>query len=69
MAEELFPSSFRCDCGKELHFYENTIKEVRAKSSKSRAALVADDSSHRIIFIKSIATNIQCPKLGTLEIK
>ena len=67
MAEELYPSSFRCDCGKELHFFENTIKEMRAKSSP--ATLVADDSSHRITFTKGSATNIKCPKLGTVEIE
>jgi len=25
MATELYPSSFRCDCGEELHFSESTI--------------------------------------------
>jgi hypothetical protein len=68
MAKELYPSSFRCDCGKELHFCENTIKQMRVKSAKSPATLVADDSLHRITFTKGSATNIKCPKLGTVEI-
>jgi len=69
VAQELYPSSFRCDCGKELHFCENTIKEMGAKSSKAPAVLVADDSSHLITFTKGSATAIKCPKLGAVVIE
>ena len=29
MATELFPSSFRCDCGQELVFFEGTISNMK----------------------------------------
>jgi hypothetical protein len=34
MAVELFPSSFRCDCGQELDFFENTVQEMKKMSAK-----------------------------------
>ncbi|XCN73608.1 MAG: hypothetical protein Q3M24_02310 [Candidatus Electrothrix aestuarii] len=41
MATELFPSSFRCDCGEELDFFEGTVREMKkmSKNKEVRACL------------------------------
>ncbi|MCG2776210.1 MAG: hypothetical protein L6406_11070 [Desulfobacterales bacterium] len=62
MAIELFPSSFRCDCGKELHFFENTIRDMKKMSKKKRVRL--GEGKHTIVFYKGEAIEILCPKLG-----
>jgi len=36
MAIELFPSSFRCDCGQELGFFENPIRDMKKMSQIRR---------------------------------
>ena len=43
MPEEIFPSSFRCDCGKRLDFFENTIKGMKRESKKRPWASAAAD--------------------------
>ena len=48
MAAELYPSSFRCDCGKELDFFENTIRDMKKMSKKNRVRLGED--KHTIVF-------------------
>ncbi len=50
MATELFPSSFRCDCGLELDFFENTIRDMEKVSKKKRVRLGGE--KHTIIFYK-----------------
>lgn len=62
MATELFPSSFRCDCGKELDFFESTIRDMEKMSKKRRVRL--GEGKHTIIFYKAEAIEILCPKLG-----
>ena len=62
MAIELFPSSFRCDCGKELHFFENTIRDMKKMSKKKRVRL--GEEKHTIVFYEDEAIEILCPKLG-----
>lgn len=66
MALELFPSSFRCDCGEELHFSENVIREMKKISEKKQKCL--GEGLHSIVFYKSKAIEIQCPKLGNCTI-
>ena len=65
MATLLFPSSFRCDCGHESHFCENTVKEMREKSRRRRQ-LLGDSGKpeHNIEFEGGKAVAILCPKLG-----
>jgi adenylate cyclase class IV len=62
MATELFPSSFRCDCGQELDFFESTIRDMEKMSKKRRVRL--GEEKHTIIFYKGEAIEILCPKLG-----
>jgi predicted nucleotidyltransferase len=68
MAIELYPSSFRCDCGHESDFSENTVKEMKKMSKKTRVRLSGDDNKHTIIFYKGEAKEVICPKLGTCAI-
>jgi len=50
MAKELFPSSFCCDCGQELDFFENTIRDMKKMSKKKRVRL--GEGKHTIVFHK-----------------
>jgi hypothetical protein len=68
MAIELYPSSFRCNCGHELDFFENTVREMKKMSKKKRVRLGGDDNKHTIIFYKGEAIEVICPKLGTCAI-
>jgi len=63
MALELIPSSFRCDCGHESHFFESTVNEMKKMSKRKRVTL-GDDDDHSIIFDKEEPTEVICPKLG-----
>lgn len=67
MAVELIPSSFRCDCGHESHFFERTIREMKKISKKSKQSL-GDNDDHLIIFHKEEVIEIICPTLGTCKI-
>jgi len=66
MATELAPSSYRCDCGEELDFFENTISEMELMSKKKRVRL--EESKHTIVFDRGEAREIICPKLGNCPI-
>ncbi len=41
MAVALIPSSFRCDCGHESDFFEDTVREME-KMSKSKRVRLGD---------------------------
>jgi hypothetical protein len=43
MAVEIYPSSFRCDCGQELDFFENTIRDMKKMSKYKRVRLGEED--------------------------
>lgn len=63
MPQEIYPSSYRCDCGHESHFFENTIREAKARSH--RRPLRLGDSArneHFIIFSKGEMIDIICPE-------
>jgi len=62
VAIELFPSSFRRDCGQELDFFENTIRDMKKMSKKKRVRL--GEGKHTVVFYKGEAVEILCPKLG-----
>ena len=70
MAVKLFPSSFKCDCGFEADFFENTVWEMERMSKKKRVRLSegSGDEIHSIVFYKGEAIEIICPKLGTCKI-
>lgn len=71
MAIKLFPSSFKCDCGHQLNFFENTVRDMEKMSEKKRVRLVDGygKEEHTIIFYKGKAIEIICPKLGNCKIK
>jgi len=66
MATEIFPSSFRCDCGEELHFFENAIRKMKKMSKNKQVRL--GKSEHTIVFYKSKAVEILCPQTGSCAI-
>ncbi len=69
MATEIFPSSFRCNCGHESDFFENTVTEMEEMSKKKRVYLADDaDNEHTVVFYKGKAIEILCPELGTCAI-
>ena len=62
MPEELFPSSYVCDCGHQSDFFESTIREIKALSHKKVVHL--GDSApdeHTIVFHKGEMIDIICP--------
>ena len=63
MPKEIFPSSFECDCGHQSHFFENTVRELKAMSQKKKIYL-ADSApeEHTIVFHRGKLVEIQCPK-------
>ena len=65
MAEEIFPSSYKCDCGHECHFFENTIRDMKQMSKNKTVRLRdSEDDEHVIIFLNEKAKEILCPTLG-----
>jgi hypothetical protein len=66
MAVFLCPSSFRCDCGHECHFFENTVREM-CKISKNKAQFLVEDG-HCIEFAAGKAAAVHCPTLGRCAI-
>jgi hypothetical protein len=63
MLKEIFPSSYECDCGHQAHFFENTIREMKAMSLKKKIYL--GDSApdeHTIVFYKGEMVDVICPK-------
>ena len=62
MPEELFPSSYRCDCGHESHFSEGTVREAK-KMSRRKAVRLGDAApdEHVIVFYGGEMVEIRCP--------
>jgi hypothetical protein len=63
MPKEIFLSSFECDCGHQSHFFENTVRELKAMSQRKKVYL-ADSApeEHTIVFYRGKLVEIQCPK-------
>lgn len=64
MPTEIFPSSFKCDCGHQSDFFERTVREMRADSrNRKKEICLADDGkpSHLIYFLAGEVTAIYCP--------
>jgi hypothetical protein len=71
MARLIFPSSFKCDCGHQSDFSENTVRELEKLSRRSRWAQVLSDSAtkeHDIVFRDGRADTMICPDLGECRI-
>ena len=65
MARGIFPSSYECDCGHQSHFFERTIREMKADSHR-RPERIADSEpdAHIIVFHHGKMIEIICPSLG-----
>ncbi len=62
MPEELFPSSYRCDCGHESHFSEGTVREMKRMSRRREVRLGdAAPDEHVIVFYGGEMVDIHCP--------
>lgn len=65
MPKEIFPSSFECDCGKRLDFFENTIRGMKRESLRRPCELLdgPEGHSHRILFEDGEFVTITCPDM------
>ena len=62
MPEEIFPSSYRCDCGHESHFSEGTVREAKTMSRRKEIRLGdAAPDEHVIVFYGGEMVEIRCP--------
>ena len=66
MPKEIFPSSYRCDCGYQSDFCENTITEMKRVSIRRPQRLGSDDGEHIVVFNggEGEMTAMWCPKFG-----
>ena len=63
MPKEIFPSSYLCDCGHLSHFFENTIREAKARSHKRIIRLGdSEPNEHTIVFYQGRMIDIVCPE-------
>lgn len=70
MPEEIYPSSYRCDCGHVSHFFENTICEAKARSRRKPIRLGdSATNEHFIIFANGEMIAIICPEKTEQEDK
>jgi hypothetical protein len=61
MPQEIFPSSYVCDCGLQSDHFERTIWDLKELSMKRPQALIAEDDAHEIIFEKGEFIAMWCP--------
>lgn len=62
MPEEIFPSSYRCDCGHESHFFERTVNAMKEMSLKKEVRLGGTGPDrHVIVFYRGEMVEIRCP--------
>jgi hypothetical protein len=63
MPKEIDYSSYECDCGHQSHFFENTIREIKAASMRKKVHLAdSEREEHTIVFHKGRMVDILCPK-------
>jgi hypothetical protein len=70
MATSLLPSSFECDCGHQVHFFENTVREMAALSLKKRKPQQIGEGGddHTVEFRDGRAAAVHCPQRGRCPI-
>jgi hypothetical protein len=68
MATHIFPSSYRCDCGHQLNFFENTVNEMAKMSLKKTRRIGEGHDPHTVEFRRGKATAVICPQLGPCTI-
>lgn len=60
---EIYPSSYRCECGHLSHFFENTINEMKKMSLKKKVRLGdSEREGHTIVFHNGEAIEVLCPR-------
>ena len=64
MPREIFPSSYECDCGHQLNFFENTIREMKEISYRKREGISEGGDRHAAFFYKGVFVAMFCPKIG-----
>ncbi len=64
MPEEIYPSSYRCDCGHVAHFCENTITEIKQRSQGKKPWLTegAGAEKHIVVFEDGKMSTMLCSK-------
>jgi hypothetical protein len=70
MPQEIYPSSYLCDCGHQSDFFENTIREAKRRSY--RKPLRLGDSSaneHIVVFSKGKMIEIICPNRHVTQVQ
>ena len=72
MATHIFPSSYRCDCGHESHFCENTVREMvemsLRRNRRSHFLCDSERDEHQIVFTDGHSVSVICPRLGKCPI-
>src|SRR5262249_39791335 len=63
MPKEIYPSSYKCDCGHRSEFSDGTVNEAKEMSLR-RPVLLADSAKeeHVILFRGGEMADILCPK-------
>lgn len=64
MSKEIDISSYECDCGHQLHFFENTIREMKRISYRRREGIGEGGDRHSAIFYKGQFVAMFCPIAG-----
>ena len=64
MPKEIFPSSYKCDCGYQSDHFERTIADLKKLSKRNPQRLWSDDGKHNITFDKGKMVSMWCPKAG-----
>ena len=59
MALKLMPSSFRCDCGHESDFFENSIREMEKLSKRKKVRLGDGLKEEHIIILAHGANSVK----------
>ena len=69
MPKEIAPSSYECDCGYVAQFSENTVKEVKERSTGKKQWLSEGTGTekHIVIFQDGKMTAMLCPREGRHE--
>ena len=60
MPKEIPPSSFECDCGHQLDFFESTVQEMEVMSQKKKVQL-GDHTDHTVVFFGGKMVDMICP--------
>ena len=62
MPKEIPPSSFECDCGHQLDFFEGTVSAMEKMSRKAgKNVRLSDETEHVVVFHKGRMVNVICP--------